>query len=282
MPLLYFILQVEEILYLCLFAFMAGFVDSVVGGGGLIQVPALLVFLPGVPLPTVFGTGKFAGIAGTTAAMVKYVRSVRINYLAILPAAAAAFVCSFLGARALSLLDASLLKPLILVLLVLVAVYTFIKKDFGALHAPRLTEAKERLYGLLIGAAIGFYDGFFGPGTGSFLIFIFIGLFGFNFLAASAVAKVVNVATNLSALLYFAWNGYVLYEVAVPMAVCSILGSQLGTRTALKRGVGFVRVLFLVVVTGIILKFAYDTYGSGGSDFAKVAASVEQWFGRKG
>lgn len=279
---LYFILSVEEILYLCLFAFMAGFIDSVVGGGGLIQVPALLVFLPGVPLPTVFGTGKFAGIAGTTAAMVKYVRSVKINYLAILPAAAAAFVCSFLGARALSHLDANLLKPLILVLLVLVAVYTFIRKDFGSLHAPRLTESKERLYGLLVGAAIGFYDGFFGPGTGSFLIFIFIGLFGFNFLAASAAAKVVNVATNLSALLYFAWNGHVLYEVAVPMAVCSILGSQLGTRTALKRGVGFVRVLFLVVVTGIILKFAYDTYGSGGSDFAGLASTVQQWFGRKG
>ena len=167
-------------------------------------------------------------------------------------------------------------------LLVLVAVYTFIKKDFGSLHAPKLTEQKERLYGLLIGASIGFYDGFFGPGTGSFLIFIFIGLFGFNFLAASAAAKVINVATNLSALLYFGYKGYIMYEVAVPMAVCSIIGSQLGTRTALNRGVGFVRVLFLVVVTGIILKFAYDTYGSGGSDFAKLATSVQHWFGRKG
>lgn len=272
----------EDIFYLCLFAFMAGFIDSVVGGGGLIQLPALLIFLPGVPLPTIFGTGKFAGIAGTTAAMVKYVRSVRINYMAILPAALMAFVFSFLGARALSHLDASLLKPLILLLLVLVAIYTFIKKDFGSLHAPKLTESKERLYGLAIGAAIGFYDGFFGPGTGSFLIFIFIGLFGFNFLAASAAAKVVNVATNLSALLYFAWSGHVLYEVAVPMAVCSILGSQLGTRTALKRGVGFVRVLFLVVVSGIILKFAYDTYGTDGSGFTEIAASVQQLFGRKG
>ena len=271
-----------EIIYLCLFAFLAGFIDSVVGGGGLIQLPALLVFLPGVPLPTAFGTGKFAGIAGTTAAMVRYVRTVNINYLAILPAAAAAFVFSFLGARALSHIDASLLKPLILVLLVVVAVYTFIKKDFGSLHAPKLTESKERLYGLLIGAVIGFYDGFFGPGTGSFLIFIFIGVFGFNFLAASAAAKVVNVATNLSALLYFAWKGYVLYEVAIPMAICSIIGSQLGTRTALKRGTGFVRVLFLIVVSGIILKFAYDTYGSGGSDFVKLSAAVLEWVGWKG
>ncbi|SFU85893.1 sulfite exporter TauE/SafE family protein [Pontibacter akesuensis] len=272
----------EDILYLCLFAFMAGFIDSVVGGGGLIQLPALLIFLPGVPLPTIFGTGKFAGIAGTTAAMVRYVRTVKINYLAILPAAAMAFVFSFLGARALSHLDANLLKPLILVLLVLVAVYTFIKKDFGSLHAPKLTASKERLYGLMVGAVIGFYDGFFGPGTGSFLIFIFIGLFGFNFLAASAAAKVVNVATNLSALLYFGYKGYILYDVAIPMAVCSIIGSQLGTRTALRRGVGFVRVLFLIVVSGIILKFAYDTYGTGGSDFANLASSVQVWFGRKG
>ncbi|PRY10661.1 hypothetical protein CLV24_11380 [Pontibacter ummariensis] len=272
----------ENILYLCLFAFMAGFIDSVVGGGGLIQLPALLVFLPNVPLPAVFGTGKFAGIAGTTAAMVRYVRTVKINYWAILPAAGSAFVFSFLGARALSHLDAGMLKPLILVLLVLVAVYTFIKKDFGALHAPKLTASKERLYGLLIGACIGFYDGFFGPGTGSFLIFIFIGLFGFNFLAASAAAKVVNVATNLSALLYFGYKGYILYEIAVPMALCSILGSQLGTRTALKRGVGFVRVLFLVVVSGIIIKFTYDTYGADSGELTKLATTVQQWLGRKG
>ncbi|WP_242926604.1 sulfite exporter TauE/SafE family protein [Pontibacter vulgaris] len=272
----------EEIIYLCLFAFLAGFIDSVVGGGGLIQLPALLVFLPGVPLPVAFGTGKFAGIAGTTAAMVKYVRTVKINYLAILPAALAAFICSFLGARALSHLDVSLLKPLILILLILVAIYTFIRKDFGSLHAPKLTDAKEKLYGLLIGAAIGFYDGFFGPGTGSFLIFIFIGIFGFNFLAASAAAKVVNVATNLSALLYFGYKGFILYEVAIPMAICSIIGSQLGTRTALKRGVGFVRVLFLVVVTGIIFKFAYDTFGTGGQEFVKLGVALQELVGLKG
>ncbi|MFD3001132.1 sulfite exporter TauE/SafE family protein [Pontibacter toksunensis] len=270
----------EEVIYLCLFAFMAGFIDSVVGGGGLIQLPALFIFLPGVPVPTIFGTGKLASIAGTTSAMVRYVRSVKINYLAILPAAIAAFVFSFLGARALSHLDASLLKPLILLLLV--AVYTLIKKDFGALHAPKLTLAKEKLYGLVMGMVIGFYDGFFGPGTGSFLIFIFIGIFGFNFLAASAAAKVVNVATNLSALLYFGYKGYILYEVAIPMAVSSVIGSQLGTRTALTRGTAFVRVLFLVVVTGIILKFGYDTYGAGGEDFARLAASVGQCFSRKG
>ena len=213
--------------------------------------------------------------------MLRYIRSVRINYLAILPAAVAAFVFSFLGARAVAHINPDLLKPLIFVLLILVAIYTFIRKDFGALHAPKLTLSREKLYGVLVGMSIGFYDGFFGPGTGSFLIFIFISIFGFNFLAASAAAKVVNVATNLSALLYFGWKGYILYEVAIPMAICSILGSQLGTRTALRRGTAFVRVLFLVVVSGIILKFAYDSFGSGGIEFTRLGAVVQEWVSRK-
>ncbi|MCC9137066.1 sulfite exporter TauE/SafE family protein [Pontibacter silvestris] len=269
-----------EVFYLCLFAFLAGFIDSVVGGGGLIQLPALLVFLSGVPVPTVLGTGKVSSMAGTTAAMIRYVRSVKISYLAILPAAAVAFVFSFLGARAVAHINSGLLKPLIFLLLILVAVYTFKKKDFGALHAPKLSDEKEKLYGVLVGMAIGFYDGFFGPGTGSFLIFIFIGIFGFNFLAASAAAKVVNFATNLSALLYFGWKGYILYEVAIPMAICSIIGSQVGTRTALKRGTAFVRVLFLIVVSGIIVKFAYDSFGTGGQELVKLSTVMQQWFRR--
>ncbi|MGV3539539.1 MAG: sulfite exporter TauE/SafE family protein [Rufibacter sp.] len=249
-----------EVLYLCLFAFLAGLIDSVVGGGGLIQLPALFVFLPGVPVPTVFGTGKLSSIAGTTFSMWRYARNVEINWRALLPAAITAFVFSFLGARALSHFDTALLRPLILALLISVAVYTFFRKDFGAIHAPKLPKSKEIWYGVGVGLVIGFYDGFFGPGTGSFLMFIFVGVFGFNFLAASASAKVVNVATNLSALLYFGFKGYILYHIGIPMAISSILGSMVGTRIALAKGSGFVRKLFLVVVTGIIFKFAYDTF----------------------
>ncbi|RNI33170.1 sulfite exporter TauE/SafE family protein [Rufibacter immobilis] len=249
-----------EILYLCLFAFLAGLIDSVVGGGGLIQLPALFVFLPHVPVPTVFGTGKLSSIAGTSVSMWRYARNVEINWRALVPAAASAFIFSFLGARAVSHFDTSLLRPLILVLLISVAVYTFFRKDFGSIHAPRLAPAKAVWYGVAVGLVIGFYDGFFGPGTGSFLMFIFVGIFGFNFLAASASAKVVNVATNLSALLYFGYKGYILYHIGIPMAISSIAGSMVGTRIALAQGSGFVRKLFLVVVTGIILKFAYDTF----------------------
>ena len=252
-----------EIAYLCFFAFLAGLIDSVVGGGGLIQLPALMVFLPHTFMPILLGTGKMAGIAGTTASMWRYARSVKINWTSLLPAAFTAFVFSFMGARAVSHLPADALKPLVLFLLIGVAIYTFRKKDLGTLHAPKLTLTKERLYAILAGAGIGFYDGFFGPGTGSFLIFIFIGVFGFSFVAASASAKVVNVATNLSALGYFILKGFVLYEIAIPMAVCNILGSMVGTRLAIKQGSGFVRRLFLVVVPAIILKVAYDIFLKG-------------------
>jgi uncharacterized protein len=249
-----------EIVWLCFFAFLAGFIDSIVGGGGLIQTPAMLVFLPQVPIPVIFGTGKVSGIAGTTSALLQYGRSVKINWASILPAAGAAFIFSFIGARAVSHIPAEALRPVVLVLLVCVAIYTFIKKDLGALHAPKLSPAKEKLYAILLGVAIGFYDGFFGPGTGSFLIFAFVGIFGFSFLAASASAKLVNVATNLSALAYFGYTGQILYHIGLPMAVCNILGSQVGARLAIAQGSGFVRVFFLVIVSAIIFKFAYDSF----------------------
>ena len=140
----------------------------------------------------------------------------------------------------------------------MVAIYTFARKDFGSLHAPRLSLSSKQWIGLGVGAVIGFYDGFFGPGTGSFLIFIFVGVFGFNFLSASAAAKVVNTATNLSTVIYFAWTGHVIYRLAVPMAVCNMLGSLTGTRLAILRGSRFVRWFFLAVVSAIICKLAVD------------------------
>ncbi|GAB2940658.1 TSUP family transporter [Hymenobacter coalescens] len=244
---------------LCAFAFLAGFVDAIVGGGGLIQLPAMLLLLKGVPVPTVLGTGKVSSVAGTAAALRRYLGQVPIRWPAVGAAAVTAGVFSFLGARVVSLLPAELLRPLVLGLLVVIAIYTFWRKDFGSLHAPRLSEQKEPVYGALIGLIIGFYDGFFGPGTGSFLLFAFVGLFGYDFLSASASAKVVNVATNLTALAYFAYTGHILWQVALPMAACNMVGSTLGARLALKQGVGFVRGLFLVVVGGIILKLGYET-----------------------
>ena len=250
-----------EVFYLCLFAFLAGFVDSVVGGGGLIQVPALFIFLPkplAASITGVLGSNKLSSICGTGIAVIQYSSRVRIHWHSILPAGMAALVFSFLGARAVSLVHPQVLKPLILFLLVAAALYTYWQKHFGTLHAPQFTAHRERQFGILVGAAIGFYDGFFGPGTGSFLIFIFIGLFGFDFLTASASAKVINFATNLSAVAYFAGTDQIYYRYAVPMGLCNMLGSFTGSRLAILKGNAFVRGFFLIVVTLMILRFGWE------------------------
>lgn len=243
---------------LLFFAFLAGLVDSAVGGGGLIQVPALLLFLPGVPIPTLMGTNKLASISGTTMSTLQYARRVAIPWRSLVPAALTALVFSFLGARTVSRLDPEVLRPIMLVLLVVMAVYTFAKKDFGHVHAPKFTAGHQSVFSVLAGAVLGFYDGFFGPGTGSVLIFIFVAGFGYEFITASASAKVLNLATNLSAVLYFAFTRQILLTVAIPMALCNMLGSYTGSRLAMGRGRPFIRWLFLVVLVGLIAKLALD------------------------
>lgn len=247
-----------ELLPLLGFAFVAGFIDAVAGGGGLIQVPALFVLMPGVAAPTLLGTNKFASIWGTAFATVQYARRMPMEWRATLPTCAAAVVFGFVGARTVAHVPPDLLRPLILVLLVLVLAYTLWRKDLGALHAPKLSHSGQFWMGLATGTLIGFYDGFFGPGTGSFLIIAFVGLFGFSFLAASASAKAVNVITNGAALAYFVTHGHVLYAIAAPMAACNVAGSMVGTRLALKLGSGFVRGVFIVVVSALIARYAWD------------------------
>lgn len=241
-------------------ALCAGFIDAVVGGGGLIQIPALFNALPTEIPATLFGTNKFSSIFGTANAAWGYARRVRMPWRTTLPAAVAAFACSYVGAMAVAWLPPAMLRPLILLLLIAAAAYTFGHRDFGALHQPQHTGRREFVYALLLGGAIGFYDGFFGPGTGSFLIFLFIRFFGFDFLHASAASKVVNVATNLAALGFFIPHGHLLPLLAVLMAGCNVLGSLLGTHLALRHGSGFVRKAFLCVVSVFILKFAHDTF----------------------
>ena len=243
-----------ELLILCAFSILAGFVDAAVGGGGLIQLPAALILMPGVPLPTVLGTNKFASFFGTSFAVQSYARHVQMDWSTVLPASLAAFVFALLGSRAVTLLDPAVLRPLILMLLVVVAIYVFFGKDLGLIHAPKHAPVKARLLGILVGASLGFYDGFFGPGMGSFLIFAFVGLFGFNFLAASASAKAVNWSTNLASLIYFSWSGNILFAIGLAMASCNIIGAIIGTRVALAKGSRFVRIFFLIVVCALIAK----------------------------
>ncbi|MBE2257863.1 MAG: TSUP family transporter [Candidatus Accumulibacter sp.] len=241
-------------------ALFAGFIDAVVGGGGLIQIPALFTALPNELPATLFGTNKFSSVFGTGNAAWRYARRVRMPWRTTLPAALAAFAFSYLGAAAVAWLPAAMLRPLILLLLVGAAAYTFGHRDFGSIHRPQHTGRHELAYALIVGAAIGFYDGFFGPGTGSFLIFLFIRFFGFDFLHASAASKVVNVATNVAALGFFIPHGHILPLAALVMAVCNVLGSLAGAHLALRHGSGFVRKVFLCVVGAFIVKFAHDTF----------------------
>jgi uncharacterized membrane protein YfcA len=241
-------------------AFVAGLVDAVVGGGGLVQIPMLFSVFPKEMPATLFGTSKLAGVFGTSAAAVNYSRRVRVAWSAVVPAAITAFILAFAGAYTVTRVPADFVRSLLPFILLAVAVYTFRKKDFGSVHAPAHSGMTERLAAIATGAAIGFYDGFFGPGTGSFLMFMFVRFFGFDFLGASAAAKVVNVACNLSALLWFGYSGHLMWQLGLVMAACGVCGSLVGTRLALKHGSGFVRKLFLVVVTLLIVKTSYDAF----------------------
>ena len=251
-----------EFLFLALglAALFAGFVDSIVGGGGLIQLPALFAAFPNTAPATLFGTNKLASIVGTTSAAIQYSRRVEIPWRVAGPGAVAALVGSWYGAKAVAYLDPAILRPLILALLVLVAVYTFLRKDLGSVSKEPEHGARSVSIALGVGGVIGFYDGFFGPGTGSFLIFLFIRLLGMDFLRASVSAKILNVATNLAAISFFVGNVELMWKLAAVMAVCNLTGSILGSRMALKHGTGFVRKMFLAVVSVLILRLAYDTF----------------------
>lgn len=170
-------------------AFFAGMVDAVVGGGGLIQIPVLLAQFPQTAIPTLFGTNKLSSIAGTGAALWSYARSVRIPWFVVLPATAAALVGAWGGAALVAWIPRETMRPMVVVLMIVVALYTFMKKDLGQ-QVTRVLDGADRWKGALFGLVIGAYDGFFGPGTGSFLIFGFVRLFGMDFVQGSASAKV--------------------------------------------------------------------------------------------
>lgn len=249
-----------DFLILGVAAFLAGFVDAVVGGGGLIQLPALFSVMPGTAPATLLGTSKLAGIWGTSVAAANYMRAVRIQWDVVLPAALTAFILSFAGAFTVTHLPPTYLRMALPFILFAVAVYTFKRKDLGTHHVPVFKGGKERSMAMLVAGGIGFYDGFFGPGTGSFFIFLFVRLFGYDFLRASAVSKVLNVACNAAALLWFGYSGHLIWPVGLAMAACGICGSLAGSRLAIRHGSGFVRQMFLVVVAALILKTAYDAF----------------------
>jgi hypothetical protein len=246
---------------LMLAALLAGFVDAVVGGGGLITIPALMLGLPGVPLTTILGTNKVVACTGTTMAASQFIHSRILPWRdMVLPVVSAAMGAA--GGVALAYFLQGrfehLLKPAMLGLLLAMLAFTLFRPALGSTHAPSRDRAGERLAACAISAGVGFYDGFFGPGTGSILIFLFVTMLGFDFLRASALAKSVNWASNLAALVLFVARGSWLPGIALAMAAANGAGGYLGARTALARGSAWVRALFIAVVSALILRLGWQ------------------------
>ncbi|KIX22275.1 membrane protein [Flavobacterium sp. 316] len=248
------------ILLLCLASFIAGFIDAIVGGGGLIQTPAALILLPNISVAHVIGTLKVPAFSGTSIATYQFLKKVKINWKLFGIMALVSFVFAYVGSSLLNVMKNDFMKPVLFIILVLLLIYTYLKKDFGQFQISKLSKKRQYIYTMLICVVIGFYDGFIGPGTGSLLIMAFIAILGFDFLKASAYAKLVNLATNIGSITLFVIKGKIIWAVAIPMAICNALGAWIGARLAISKGNGFIRVLFLVIVGIALLRFGYDVF----------------------
>jgi uncharacterized protein len=249
-----------DVLLVAVASLLAGFVDAIVGGGGLILLPALFAVFPSAPPATLLGVNKGSSVWGTAAATWSYTRRVQLRWRSLGVGAALALAGSFAGAWTVTVVSPEFLRRILPVVLLAVFLYTLWRKDLGQHHAPRLTGGAEVAALGALGLVVGFYDGFFGPGTGSFFVFLLVRWLGYDFLHASASAKLLNTASNLAALSLFAWTGHVWWHLVAVMAVANVVGSVLGTRLALKHGAGFVRVFFMLVVGALLLKTGWTAY----------------------
>ncbi len=254
----------DVVALLTLAALAAGFVDAVVGGGGLVQLPALVLGLPGASPVQVLATNKLSSFCGTTVSSATYYRRVRPDPRTFGPLMLLAFVGSMLGALVASHIPASAFEPIVLVVLVVVGTYVLLRPELGESTRLRFSGHRHTAAAMGTGFAIGFYDGALGPGTGSFFVFTLVGLLGYSFLEASAKARMANWATNLAALLVFAPQGAVLWGLGLVMGGCNLVGGYLGARVAVAKGTRFVRVFFIVVVSGFVVRLGGEVLGLWG------------------
>ncbi len=242
-------------------ALTAGFVDAIVGGGGLIQLPAVLLGLPGASPVEILATNKLASACGTTVAASTYYRRIRPDPRTFLPLMALSFIGSAIGAAVAFLIPKDTFDPIVLVVLIVVGAYVLFRPTMGEETSLRFSGHRHTAAAMLTGLAVGFYDGALGPGTGSFFVVILVGLLGYSFLEGSANARLANWATNLAALCIFVPYGVVLWKVGLVMGACNVIGAYAGARTAVARGAGFVRVFFIVVVSAFVLRIGGDLVG---------------------
>jgi len=242
-------------------ALAAGFVDAVVGGGGLIQLPALLLGMPTAAPVEILATNKVAAICGTTVSASTYYRRIRPDPRTFGPMMVLAFLGSAAGAAVASHIPRDVFEPIVLVVLVVVGGYVLLKPELGEQTALRFAGHRHLAVAMATGLVIGFYDGALGPGTGSFFVFALVGLLGYSFLEASAKARLANWATNLAAILVFATQDAIVWYVALVMGACNVVGGYVGARTAVRHGTRFVRVFFIVVVSAFIVRIGGEVLG---------------------
>ncbi len=253
-------LTVATALFLLAASFFAGFIDSIAGGGGLIQLPALLIGLPKSETAEVLGTNKLSAVFGTTTAAALYRKQIKPDPKTLIAMGVPAFLGSAGGAVLASKIPTSSMRPMVLVLLIIVAVYTWFKPDLGKFENLRHLPKRRVQIAAFAGVVIGFYDGIFGPGTGSFLMLILVASLGYAFITASAIAKVVNVATNVGAIMVFGINGAVLWQIGIILGIANISGAVIGARLAIKGGSTLVRKVFLLVTVALIVKVGIATF----------------------
>ena len=253
-------MSVEVLIFLALASGFAGFVDAMAGGGGLIQLPALLIGLPNKELPLILGTNKVPSIFGTAAAARNYFKNIKPDIPLTVSMMGPAFIGSITGAAFAATVPKDFFKPFIVFLLITVAIYTWRKPALGMNENLKFTHKKRLLFVALIGLLIGFYDGIFGPGTGTFLVFFLVSGIGYAFLKASATAKLVNIATNAGAILSFQLTGHIWWQLGLLLAFANVLGAVIGSRLAIKGGSPLVRKVFLAVTFLLITRVAWDTF----------------------
>ncbi len=261
-------LDPATVVLLLVAAFSAGWVDAVVGGGGLIQLPALLIGLPANTSPaTILGTNKVSSVWGTATSSITYAAKIKLDWWTVVPLVVGAAVGAALGAQAAKLLPRQYFTPIVLVALVVVGVYTWRRPQLGLTSQRRYLGRAHYALAAMIGLGVGAYDGFLGPGTGSFFVILLVGVLGYEFLEASAKAKIANLTTNLAAIVVFGLAGSVLWAIGLSMGAANLLGGLIGARMAIRHGNAFIRRVFLVVLVGLIIKLSYDTarqlFGSG-------------------
>jgi uncharacterized membrane protein YfcA len=253
-------MSIEIAIFLAIASGFAGFVDAMAGGGGLIQLPSLIISLPNKELPLILGTNKVPSIFGTAAAARNYFKNIKPDIPLTLTMMLPAFIGSIAGAAMAAFVPVSFFRPFIVLLLILVAIYTWKKPELGMAENLKFTHGKRLVIVALIGFLIGFYDGIFGPGTGTFLVFFLVSVIGYAFLKASGTAKLVNIATNAGAILSFQLTGHIWWQLGLLLAVANVTGAIVGSHMAIKGGSALVRKVFLAVIFLLIARVAWDTF----------------------